>query len=134
MKKLLTRIAFVLALIPMFLSFACYSTLRVIVESDTYVVINVIDEVEEETTLAEYMISLNNDIFTIQDGMVTSINGIENAPDWSSCWMIYTTDKENSNPAWSVEYDGKTYASALFGAENLIVKKGVSYIWYYQTF
>ena len=134
MKKLLTHIAFILALIPAFFSFACTpSTPRVIVESDTYVVINVVDSVEENTTLADYMISLNNDIFAIENGMVVSINGIENAPDWSSCWMLYTTDEENSNPAWSVEYNGKIYGSANWGAESLVVKTGESYIWYYQN-
>ena len=134
MKKLLSRIAFVLALIPVLFSFACVQTPRVIVESDTYVVINVVDNVKENTTLAEYMVLLDNDIFAIEDGMVVSINGIENAADYSSCWMLYTTDEENSTTAWSVEYNGKIYGSANWGAESLKVKKGESYIWYYQTF
>ena len=75
MKKLLTHIAFILALIPAFFSFACTpSNPRVIVESDTYVVINVVDSVEENTTLADYMISLNNDIFAIENAVASDLS------------------------------------------------------------
>jgi hypothetical protein len=49
--------------------------------------------------------------------------------------MIYTTDEDNSNTAWGlVEYNGKTYGSAMYGAEELKVKQGESYIWLYQSF
>ena len=73
--------------------------------------------------------------FEMSDGMVVSIDGKQNASDFSSCWMLYTSDSENANNAWGiVEYDGKEYGSATFGAEQLIVKEGAIYIWWYQTF
>ena len=137
MKKLLSRIVLLLALIPVLFSFACAPTKpKVIVKEDTYVVINVVDDVEEGTTLYDYMLTLESSLrFTHSNGMITSINGIENASDWSSCWMIYTTDKDNSNTMWgTAEYEGKIYGSASFGAESLVVKKGESYIWLYQSF
>ena len=137
MKKLLSRIALIVALIPVLFSFACAPQKpRVIVKEDTYVVINVVDEVSEGTTLYDYMLTLDKTLrFTHSGGMITSINGIENASDWSACWMIYTTDEDNSNTMWgSVEYEGKVYGSASYGAESLVIKKGESYIWLYQEF
>ena len=137
MKKLLTRIVFVLALIPVLFACACIKTEpKVIIEQDTYIVINVVDDVEEGTTLYEYMHTLDGSLrFESANGMITSINGIENAADWSACWMLYTTDTENSDTAWgSAEYDGKVYGSASYGAETLVIKKGESYIWLYQSF
>ena len=70
-----------------------------------------------------------------EDGMITSINGIENPADYSSCWMLYTSDAENSNAAWgTVEYQGKQYASAVSGAETLKIKPDQLYIWVYKSF
>ena len=137
MKKLLSRIALVLALIPVLFSFAaCKKDPKVIFEHDTYIIINVVDDVAEGTTLYEYMHTLDKSLrFESKDGMITSINGVANAADWSSCWMLYTTDTENSDTAWgSAEYGGRIYGSASYGAESLVIKKGESYIWLYQSF
>ena len=113
----------------------------VIKESDTYIVITVSKEqmdIKKNTTLVDYMDSLKNDgklDFEIENGMVTSVNGIENPADWSSCWMIYTSDTDNANSAWgTIEYDGKVYGSAIVGAESLIIKDGCIYIWVFQSF
>ena len=73
--------------------------------------------------------------FEVSDGMITSINGIENPADWSACWMLYTDDTENSNTEWgTVEYKEKTYGSSMWGGETLKVKNGCVYIWVYQSF
>ena len=113
----------------------------VIKESDTYIVITVSNEqmdIKKNTTLVDYMNSLKNDgklDFEIENGMVTSVNGIENPADWSSCWMLYTSDSDSSNTAWgTIEYDGKVYGSAIVGAESLIIKDGCIYIWVFQSF
>jgi hypothetical protein len=72
---------------------------------------------------------------TISDGMITSINGIDNPADFSSCWMLYTSDAENANTAWgTVEYEGVTYGSAISGAEGLKIKADQLYIWVFQSF
>jgi hypothetical protein len=73
--------------------------------------------------------------FEIKDGMITAINGIANPADFSSCWMLYTSDAEYSNSAWgTVEYQGQTYGSAIVGAELLEIKADQLYIWVYQSF
>ena len=138
MKKLLTlALALTIALTATLIS-ACKKEPLVIKESDTYVIVKVKTD-ETDLTLANYMNSLEDykDMFVIENGMVISINGIQNASDWSACWMLYTDDysEEASNSAWgTLEYQEKTYNSAALGAESLIVKDGCSYIWVYQTF
>ena len=138
MKKFLSLVlaltlAFTIAVLT-----SCKKEPLVIKESDTYVVINVETD-ETDLTLASYMASLSEykDMFVINNGMVVSINGIENASDWSACWMIYTDDyrEDFSNSAWgTIVYKEKTYNSTAFGAESQIVKDGCTYIFVYQTF
>ena len=113
----------------------------VIKESDTYIVINVSSEtmdINENTTLVEYMYALKEKgelTFEMKNGMVSSVNGIENPADWSNCWMLYTGDADNANTAWGeVEYKGVVYGSAIFGAESLKIKDGCLYIWIFQAF
>ena len=92
----------------------------------------------EGQTLSEFMsFAKQREIldYNLDNGMVTSLNGIDNAADYSSCWMLYTDDAANSNDAWgTVEYNGKTYASASFGATELVIAKGCVYIWVYTAF
>lgn len=140
MKKLLTFILTLTVMASALLFTACDKNKEplVIKESDTYVVISV-DTDKTDLTLSAHMSSLEDfkDMFVIESGMVVSINGIQNASDYSSCWMLYTDDysEDCSNSAWgTVEYKEKTYNSAMFGAESLIVKDGCTYIWIYQTF
>lgn len=113
----------------------------VIKDSETCIVLTVTEEIldgKEGMVLIDYMDMLADEgklTCTISDGMVTSINGKDNAADYSSCWMLYTSDTENSNTAWgTVEYQGKEYGSAASGAEVLKIKPGMLYIWVYQTF
>ena len=73
--------------------------------------------------------------FTVQAGMVTSINGKANPADFSSCWMLYTSDAEMSNSAWGeIDYNGEKLGSAVLGADSLPVVEGEVYVWYYQAF
>lgn len=119
----------------------CKSEPLVIKDSDTCIVIKVTEEVLDGRTdmlLIDYMNELvqSGELeCTISDGMVTSINGVENPADFSSCWMLYTSDAENSNAAWgTVEYEGAQYGSAISGAEVLKIKPDQLYIWVFQTF
>ncbi len=119
----------------------CKSEPLVIKDSDTYIVIKTTSktlEGKEEMFLIDYMDQLAKSgelSCTIADGMITSINGIENPADWSSCWMLYTSDAENANTAWgTVSYEGVEYGSAISGAEALKIKADQIYIWVFQSF
>ena len=110
----------------------------VIKDSDTYIVIKTTGQETADMTLMDYMSDLKDKgelEFTVSDGMITSINGIDNPADYSSCWMLYTSDEENANKAWgTVEYDGNEYGSAISGAETLKIKADQLYIWVYKSF
>ena len=120
---------------------SCTQEPLVIKDSDTFIVIKADADVvvdNSEMMLIEYMEKLKADsvlYFEIAAGMITSINGIENPADFSSCWMLYTSDAENANSAWgTVEYEGVEYASAIYGAEQLQIKPGCIYIWVFKSF
>lgn len=110
----------------------------VVKESTATRVVIEVSEAEENATLLSVMEKLQKDeklTFTLSGTMVTGVNGKENATDFSSCWMLYTSDTEMSNTEWgTIEYDGKTLASAIVGADTLTVISGGVYIWEYQTF
>ena len=139
MKKL-TSLMLVLALLSctLLLSACQKEEPLVIKDSDTYIVIKTTGQETEDMTLMDYMTKLKDKgelEFVVKDGMITSINGIENPTDYSSCWMLYTSDADNANASWgTVEYDGKEYGSAISGAETLKIKQDQLYIWVFKSF
>lgn len=105
--------------------------------TDTQVVIRV-DEVEGNAVLLTAMENLQSKgelTFTVSNGMVTEINGIENGANYNPCWMIYTSDSEMSSTQYgSVEYEGQLCGSAIVGINELTVIKDGIYIFVYQGF
>ena len=105
---------------------------------ETRVVISVGDIGGNATLLdcMEHLSKLYEDFtFTMKSGMVTSINGVENTEDFSSCWMVYTSDAEMANAAWgTIDYNGATLGSAVVGADALTVITGEIYVWEYVGF
>ena len=97
------------------------------------------EEVAEGTTLLQYMEQMQKEkkiSFRTEESsgmvMITAINGIGNAGN--SYWMLYTDDAENSDETWgTIEVEGKKYASAKVGAGELVLKKGCTYVWKYET-
>ena len=94
--------------------------------------------VEADNTLLNLMVQLKSEgaiDFTLNNGMVTSINGKENPADFSSCWMLYTSDAEMANTEWGeIEYKGEKLGGAVVGADFLPAVEGEVYVWYYQAF
>ena len=142
MKKQIKKILSVLMVLVIVVGLtACKNEKLVIKDSDTYIVVKTTAQSMDgatDMTLMDYMTKLKEkgDLeFTISDGMITSINGIENPADYSSCWMLYTSDAENANAAWgTVEYEGVEYGSAISGAETLKIKPDQLYIWVFKSF
>ncbi|MBR2322824.1 MAG: hypothetical protein IKA54_04435 [Clostridia bacterium] len=134
MKKLATfLLVFTLSVCALFVG--CNKDPLVLKESDNFVVITA--DTSEDLTLIEYINSLDEykDMFVIENGMVTSIDGVSNTANWSHSWMIYTSDSEMANTGWGeVEYKGNVYGSAILGASELKVKNGCLYIFVYQSF
>lgn len=141
MKKFLSVLLVMAILAGMFLLTACQNEKLVIKDSDTYIVIKTTEKAIDgatDMTLMDYMETLKEKgelEYSISNGMITSINGIDNPADYSSCWMLYTSDEDNANVAWgTAEYEGKEYGSAISGAETLKIKPDQLYIWVYKSF
>ena len=117
--------------------FGCGPKTKVLKESDTFIVITPSDDFAGKTLLTcmDDLKSHGELEFALSNGMISSINGIDNPSDYSFCWMLYTDDTEHSNQAWGmVEYSGKTYSSSTLGADSLVIAKGCVYIWVYTEF
>jgi hypothetical protein len=146
MKQNLKKISAVLLILAMlsciFALCSCKKEPPLVVEkSETCVVFATTAESLEGTadmTLLQYMEARKAEgeiDFTVENGMITSLNGVENPADFSKCWMLYTSDAENANEAWgTVEYDGAVYGSAIFGADGLKVKPDCLYIFVFKSF
>ncbi len=110
---------------------------EVVSKTDTKILIK-INETEGFATLLDAMTYLKEEgelIFTVSGGMVSSVEGKENAADWSACWMLYTSDTEMSNKEWgTITYEGNLYGSAILGVESLQVSVGEYYLLSYDTF
>ncbi len=100
------------------------------------VAITISQAVEENTTLLKVMEekkAAGELDFQMENGMIVRIGETKNGTN--SFWMLYTTDEENANEQWGTfEWNGETLASAVLGAEALVVKQGETYVWAYQTF
>lgn len=102
-----------------------------IVLSEQNKVVIKVYETDGNASLMDVMSSLKESgkiNFIAKQGMVTEINGKE-APERYS-WFLYASDQEFSNALWgTIEYDGKTFGSAILGAESLIVIENGYYVW-----
>lgn len=105
--------------------------------SETRVVIRVA-EATVEYTLAEVMEMAKTEgklTYEASESMLASIDGKANAADYSSCWMLYTSDTELSNAEWgTITVDGNELGSAIVGMNGLPVIAGGTYVWEYVTF
>ncbi len=87
--------------------------------------LDIMEEKKKEGTLT----------FSVRDGMVVEIGGLENTLNYNPCWMLYTTDEDYANHEWGTyEYNEKILGSATVGAELLLVKTNEIYVWVYQSF
>lgn len=97
-----------------------------------------VEKVYGETTLLNAMETLRKKgelDFKTSGTMISEINGVANPADFSSCWLLYTSDGEMSNDSWgTMDYNGQTLGSAILGADSLPLCEGELYVWSYQTF
>ena len=104
---------------------------------ETLIAIRVLETDEGETLsdVMAYLQAKEEFTYTENEGMITAINGKQNASDWSYCWMLYTSDAEMANASWGVlEYSGDSLGSAVLGMDALPVTKGAVYVWSYTGF
>ncbi|MBO7208380.1 MAG: hypothetical protein J6V58_01435 [Clostridia bacterium] len=132
MKKLI-----LIALILIILVSCTVNEPLVVNEGDNLFVISVTEQsIGDCEFLIDYMAKLmgNNEfVYTVSNGMITSVNGVENENDFSKFWTLYTSDQDNANVSWgTIEYNGNVYGSSLLGADKLKIKPGMLYFWVYK--
>lgn len=137
MKKFLTVLVSVLVVAVVCFVAACGDRQPVKVDENTVIITAEDSSFDfENKTLKDYMDYLQDGqklTFSIDNGMVTAINGKSNTAN--SFWMLYTSDAENANREWGTfEYEDLIYGSATLGADAMTIKEGCIYIWAYQTF
>ena len=132
-RKKWQRIGYFLFAVVFSISMLCFSACKKDVKP---VVIVTESNVESGYTLLDVMEAWEEDgklTFTIENGMITKLNGVKNSTN--SYWMLYTSDSANANEARGVyEYGGETYGSAVLGVSELVVIASATYVWVYQTF
>ena len=110
---------------------------KIVETTDTLVVMQV-EQTNGAATLFDLMAALQEEgelSYTLSGTMIQSINGKENPADFSSCWMLYTSDTEMANNEWGTyTYNDAVYGSAIVGADAVRVVDGAYYIWVYTTF
>ena len=139
MKKL--AVGLMVVIMAIVASVSCSMTAKVeaqVVYSDETTVVILVTEADGGARLINAMKKLKEQgemDYTISAGFVNSINGVENASDYSSFWALYTSDEEYSYSEWGVyEYNGAAYGSASLGAESLRVKEGEYYVWHLSVY
>ena len=127
----------VLCVIMLVLSmfFGCSKADNIVLkENDKFIVLSPTDDFAGKS-LEEFMADCKEKgklDYRTGNGMITSVNGIDNSASEGLYWMLYTDDETRSNPAYgTADYQDKTYAMASYGAESLIIEKGCIYIWAY---
>ena len=109
-----------------------------VLETSNDVVVIKVDEVNGDVTLLSVMQALKEESkidFNVENGLVTKINGVQNASDFSACWMLFTSDTELANSSWGTFlYEEQVLGSAITGAEELLVIEGAIYVWNYKSF
>jgi hypothetical protein len=138
MKK--SIVLWIILIVQLFTLTACSKnptiTDKMIADKVAYVM-EITDEVAEGVTLYEYIIEDEEykKVFSFEGITIVGVNGLRNNWNMRKYWVPY-----NDNPLYSdgklgeVTYNGKVYKSACVGIDEIIVKKGDTFIWYYRKY
>lgn len=132
MKKVKKIVALIALITVVICLFGCGKKVQTFEESVVITMDAKYMPIGKDSVLLDYMKKLKEDNqidFTITNGFISSINGIEDVSG-TKYWMVYTDDSEFSNKEWGeIVVNGKTYYSASLGAESLPIKDGKTYVW-----
>ena len=139
MKRSMANFISFLLFVTLFAFVGCQGggeTKATVVESSESTLVIRVEEVTGEATLYEVMTALKEDgkldfvseLSSFGQSLV-SINGVENAVDWSWYWASYTTDADNGTDV--VNIGGTEWYYSAAGISVLKVKAGESYMFQY---
>ncbi len=138
MKKLVNLLLIVVLSFSLLFS-ACKPSVANVDTVENKVVIVVNGNVEDNVSLLSFMATLKNENlldYKYQSGQygayITAINGVQ--ASLNQGWMLYSDDGDFTANNYQIELNGKIYSQTVVGCENLIVKKGMTYIWVLEDF
>ncbi len=117
----------------------------VIDEQDEKVIMQITNDVANNTTLFDYMLSLQEDgelqityTNSTYGVYVTEINNLKEDSTNNKYWMFYTDDTDESyvnlTESFAIIYKDKMYYALNYGIDSVNIKKGKTYICALITF
>ena len=111
--------------------------------SSEELVVFVAEDISGDMSWRDYFDGLQEEgiiTYSMDGSMLAELNGVSNASDYSSCWMLYSDLTEldgeiYGNAEWGTyDYDGRQLVSCVYGLELMPVIEGYAYAAVYVTF
>ena len=111
--------------------------------SSEELVVFVAEDISGDMSWRDYFDGLQEEgiiTYSMDGSMLAELNGVSNASDYSSCWMLYSDLTEldgeiYGNAEWGTyDYDGRQLVSCAYGLELMPVIEGYAYAAVYVTF
>ena len=111
--------------------------------SSEELVVFVAEDISGDMSWRDYFDGLQEEgiiTYSMDGSMLAEPNGVSNASDYSSCWMLYSDLTEldgeiYGNAEWGTyDYDGRQLVSCAYGLELMPVIEGYAYAAVYVTF
>ena len=111
--------------------------------SSEELVVFVAEDISGDMSWRDYFDGLQKEgiiTYSMDGSMLAELNGVSNASDYSSCWMLYSDLTEldgeiYGNAEWGTyDYDGRQLVSCAYGLELMPVIEGYAYAAVYVTF
>ena len=111
--------------------------------SSEELVVFVAEDISGDMSWRDYFDGLQEEgiiTYSMDGSMLAELNGVSNASDYSSCWMLYSDLTEldgeiYGNAEWrTYDYDGRQLVSCAYGLELMPVIEGYAYAAVYVTF
>ena len=109
--------------------------------SSEELVVFVAEDISGDMSWRDYFDGLQEEgiiTYSMDGSMLAELNGVSNASDYSSCWMLYSDLTEldgeiYGNAEWGTyDYDGRQLVSCAYGLELMPVIEGYAAV--YVTF
>ena len=111
--------------------------------SSEELVVFVAEDISGDMSWRDYFDGLQEEgiiTYSMDGSMLAELNGVSNASDYSSCWMLYSDLTELDGKIYgnaergTYDYDGRQLVSCAYGLELMPVIEGYAYAAVYVTF
>ena len=111
--------------------------------SSEELVVFVAEDISGDMSWRDYFDGLQEEgiiTYSMDGSMLAELNGVSNASDYSSCWMLYSDLTELDGEIYgnaergTYDYDGRQLVSCAYGLELMPVIEGYTYAAVYVTF